>query len=104
MRLPSFELGYSAYETDEIANTSQDALFGAASLNRTESPRSSGVCTHQLYQGSIKMEITEGLKPSTLAFVGRRSIQLSYVTISCYKNKALPYQQDIHKTFCVRWD
>ena len=28
-------------------------INGAASLNRTESPRSSGVCTHQLYQGSI---------------------------------------------------
>ena len=25
VRLPSFELGCSAYETDEIANTSQDA-------------------------------------------------------------------------------
>jgi hypothetical protein len=27
VRLPSFELGCSAYETDEIANTSQDALM-----------------------------------------------------------------------------
>jgi hypothetical protein len=51
VRLPSFELGCSAYETDEIANTSQDAFNGATSLNRTEFFRSSGGREHQLHQG-----------------------------------------------------
>ena len=38
------------------------------------------------------IKIAEGFKPSTNAFVGQRSIQLSYATIFCYKNKVLPYQ------------
>jgi hypothetical protein len=66
--LPSFELGYRAYEARTMANTVPAASIGATSLDRTEFFRSSGGREHQLHQGCVVL-ILVGVEEQTLESV-----------------------------------